>query len=166
MIVRRGLGASPTLVTSISDAITRMENVNPTYHNPGGLIAAPGCTSRTGQIAICPDDVTGRAGLERQVGIDVDRGWTLNELINSWAPACADPICKGNNPSAYAQNVSSWTGLPTDVPLASYGDSGASGSWDTSGIDTLDALNTLDMSSPLVWASAALFAILLYMAVE
>jgi len=106
-------------VSQISAAIARQENVNPSYNNPGGLIAAPGCTSRPGQIAICPDAATGEAGLERQVGIDIDRGWTLNQLINSWAPACSDPICKGNNPSAYSSNVSTWTGLPQDVPLSS-----------------------------------------------
>ena len=161
MIVRtRGLGASPTLVTSISDAITRMENTNPSYNNPGGLIAGPGAigTAPNG-IAIFPDAATGRAALERQVGLDIDRGWTLNQLINSWAPVCPDPICKGNNPTAYSNNVSSWTGLPQDVPLDSY-----SASVDTSG-DVLDMVEASD-GSGWWWAAALGGAILLAVAFE
>ena len=164
----RGLGADPTQVALISSAITRMENVNPSYHNPGGLIAAPGCTSRPGQIAICPDDATGQAGLTRQVGIDIDRGWSLNELINSWAPVCADPICKGNNPTAYANNVSSWTGLPQDVPLVSL-NTDTSAAVDASGapvdFSASDVAAAGD-SSGWYWAAAIGGALVLALAME
>lgn len=168
----RGLGADPALVSSISSAIARMENVNPSYHNPGGLIAAPGCISRPGQIAICPDDATGEAGLERQVGIDIDRGWTLNQLINSWAPVCSDPICQGNNPTAYANNVATWTNLPQDVPLstlntdasAAVAASDVSAPFDLSSI-TAD-LSSMDSTGWMWVAGAVGLAILAYVVLD
>lgn len=115
MYLRRGFGG---LVQDVSAAIARQENVNPSYNNPGGLIAAPGCTSRPGQIAICPDAATGQADLERQVQIYVDSGASLSSMLNAWAPAsCGGTLCTGNNPSVYTQNVSSWTGIDPTVPL-------------------------------------------------
>lgn len=163
----RGLGADPSIVKTLADAITRQENVNPAYHNPGGLIAGPGCTSRPGQIAICPDDATGRADLERQVGIDIDRGWNLSDLINSWAPAqCGGSLCTGNNPSVYTQNVSQWTGFPTDVPLNALDSSASGGSWDT--VDNL-SLPSSDLlpsdSSGWLWAGVALVGALVVVSV-
>lgn len=117
MYLQRGFAG---IVQDISAAIARQENVNPAYNNPGGLIAAPGCTSRPGQIAICPDAATGQADLERQVQIYVDRGATLSSMLNAWAPAsCGGSLCTGNNPSVYTQNVSSWTGIDPNVPLSS-----------------------------------------------
>ena len=148
MYLRRGLGG---MVQDISAAIARQENVASQYNNPGGLIAAPGCTSRAGQIAICPDAATGQADLERQVQVYVDRGATLSSMLNAWAPAsCGGSLCTGNDPSVYAQNVSSWTGLPVDVPLstlaATGGTSSAAGSEPDSSVPALD-LSSLDLSS-------------------
>lgn len=115
MYLRRGLSG---IVQDISAAITRQENVAAQYHNPGGLIAAPGCTARPGQIAICPDDATGYAALERQVQLYIDRGYTLSGMLNKWAPAsCAGTLCIGNDPSAYTRNVAAWTGIDPLTPL-------------------------------------------------
>jgi hypothetical protein len=151
MYLRRGLGG---VVQDVAAAIARQENVNPAYNNPGGLIAAPGCTSRPGQIAICPDAATGQADLERQVQLYVDRGATLASMLNAWAPAsCAGSLCAGNNPSIYTQNVSAWTGLPADIPLstlvASGGTSIAAGSGSDSSVSALDlsSLPSFDISS-------------------
>ena len=164
---RRGLGAAPDVVAKLAAAIARMENVNPAYNNPGGLIAAPGCTSRPGAIAICPDAETGQAGLERQVGLDIDRGMTLADLVNSWAPKCSAPICKGNDPTVYAANVSSWTGFDLNVPLnqlggAVVGDSGGGAASDIP-LDSgalVDA-GTFDLGTAAVWGIGLLAAVLL-----
>jgi len=158
------MGADSSLVSQISSAIARQENVNPSYNNPGGLIAAPGCTSRPGQIAICPDAATGQAGLERQVGIDIDRGWTLNQLINSWAPACSDPICQGNNPSAYSSNVATWTGLPQDVPLSGVDLTAGSGGGSDSLLPDFSSLTSSDSS--WMWAAAIGGALVLALVME
>jgi len=144
----RGVGG---MVQDISAAIKRQENVAPQYNNPGGLIVAPGCTSRPGQIAICPDAATGQADLERQVQLYVDRGATLSSMLNAWAPAsCGGSLCDGNNPSVYTQNVASWTGLPVDVPLSSLAAGGGATPAAGSGSDTSGSaldLSSLDLST-------------------
>jgi hypothetical protein len=164
----RGLGG---IVQDIAAAITRQENVAASYNNPGGLIAAPGCTSRPGQIAICPDLATGQAGLERQVQLDIGRGMTLSELINSWAPKCSLPICKGNDPATYAAHVSDWTGLDLNTPLASMADSGsvsapasASGSWDVPATIDLSGLDFSGGSMLPIALGIGLLAVVLLLA--
>lgn len=107
------------VVQALAAAITRQENVNPTYNNPGALIAAPGCTSRAGAIAICPDAATGEAGLERQIQLYIDRGLSISDMMAKWAPKCDQPICAGNDSATYAANVSSWTGYDSSVPMSS-----------------------------------------------
>ena len=160
----RGLGADPSQVTAISDAIARMENTNPSYNNPGGLVAGPGSTGTAPNgIAIFPDASTGRAALERQVGIDIDRGWSLNQLINSWAPTGCGVMCQGNNPTAYANNVATWTGLPQDVPLNTL-NTDASAAVDAAGV-TFDTSAVGD-SSGWMWAGVIGLAILAAMALD
>lgn len=169
MIVPRGMGA---LTQDLAAAIARQENVNPAYNNPGGLIAAPGCTSRPGQIAICPDPATGQADLERQVQLYINRGYNLSDMINAWAPAsCPGSLCTGNNPSVYTANVATWTGIDPSVPLNQIGTVSPSvsvpPSLDTSPVDTsgLD-LSSIDTSSPWLWAGAAAAVLLLAFALE
>ena len=57
----------------------------------------------------------GQAALDNQIQLNVNRGWTLQDFFNSYAPAAS-----GNNPGVYTQNVASWTGLDPNVPLNSY----------------------------------------------
>ena len=166
MIVPRGMSG---IVQDLASAIARQENVSPAYNNPGGLIAAPGCTSRPGQIAICPDAATGEAGLERQIQLDINRGWTLSDLIGSWAPKCNQPICAGNDPATYTANVATWTGLPTDIPLNSISATGAAAapSLDTSAIDTASVIDLSGFSgSGWIWGGAVAAVLLLALALE
>lgn len=145
MYLRRGVSG---LVQDVSAAIKRQEGVNPAYNNPGGLIAGPGCTSRPGQIAICPDTATGQADLERQVQIYVDQGASLSSMLNAWAPAsCPGSLCTGNNPSVYIANVSGWTGLNPDVPLSDLVAGGGTISAAGSGSDISSSGSGLDLSS-------------------
>jgi hypothetical protein len=133
--IGRGLGASD-LVSQLASAITRQENANPAWNNPGALRAGPGMigTAANG-IAIFPDFATGEAALERQIQLNINRGLTLQEFFagkpgvyGGYAPA-AD----SNRPYEYAANVAGWAGIDSTVPLNQLA-SGASGSWDAADV--------------------------------
>ena len=63
----------------------------------------------------------GRALLERQIQINVDRGATLAALIARWAPPSENDTAK------YIADVSKWTGIPADAVLSRYQDGPAPG---------------------------------------
>lgn len=161
MYVRRGVGG---VVQDIAAAISRQEGINPAYNNPGGLIAAPGCTGRAPNgIVICPDAATGQAALERQIQIDIDRGQSINELIRSWAPVGCGPMCAGNDPATYAANVARWTGIDPNTPLRQLQTSGATGSWDVGPFDlssVVDDASAVDWQSLVPWAIGGLLLLL------
>lgn len=112
----KGLG---TGTLTLAQAITRQENTNPIYNNPGALMSAPSgyCQNgkaSNGMVIFCtPQD--GQAALDNQIQIEQAQGLTLQQMLNSYAPAS-----DGNNPTQYAQNVSSWTGLDINTPLSAY----------------------------------------------
>lgn len=54
----------------------------------------------------------GLAGLYHQVALDIARGWTLEQLISSWAPAS-----DGNRTSEYISETARRVGIPSNVPL-------------------------------------------------
>lgn len=140
MYVRRGLGAS-SLVASIAAAIARQENTNPAYNNPGGLVSGPGqIGTASNGLAIFPDAATGEAALERQIQLYIDRGVSISDLTKAWAPVGCGAMCAGNDPVAYAQHLSSWTGLDPNVPLNQQESSpalsaGATSEWDSAPSD-------------------------------
>jgi hypothetical protein len=146
---RRGMSG---VIQDISAAIARQENVPAQYNNPGGLIAAPGCTSRPGQIAICPDAATGEADLERQVQLYAGRGASIADMIHAWAPACNQPICAGNNPDIYTSNVATWTGLDPNTPINLLAAGGAPDVMAAGAIDTAGFIPGLDFGS-LDWGT-------------
>jgi len=167
----RGLGAS-ALASQVAAAITRQENTNPAYNNPGGLVSGPGQigTAPNG-IAIFPDPATGQTAEVNLVQKYIDNGASIASMINSWAPApsaACGGMCTGNNPSAYAQNVATWTNLDPTVPLNSLTaatGTGAGSSYDTSGsgIDLTSVagfdLSSIDWSSWAPWATVAAIGI-------
>ena len=160
-----GLG---DLVSDISAAITQMENTNPAYNNPGALIAGPGQVGTASNgIAIFPDPATGQAALQRQVQLDIDKGWTLSQLINSWAPTGCGAMCAGNNPTAYTQFVAGQTGIDPNAVLSSLqaGEmSTGDGTVYTPDVSTVDlsSLGSIDFSSLTTWGLLAAGALLLY----
>lgn len=169
-IRRRGLGQTP-LVSSLVAAITRQENTNPNYNNPCALTAGPGATGKAGNgLAIFPDLITGQSACARQIQLDIDRGESIADLTQRWAPTGCGAMCAGNDPVAYAQNLAAWTGLPADVPLSQLASAGASGSWNQSA-GSAD-LATMDFSSLadqpwLPWAIGfGLAAVVLWKIVE
>lgn len=111
------------LIEKLANAIARMEGYTAkkgrgwTNKNPGNLrdVKLPG-----GRWWIWPalphddkgfpmfrTDEDGWAALRRDLGLKIDKGMTLEQLINAWAP----PV--ENRTDVYLENVAAWTGLPT-----------------------------------------------------
>jgi hypothetical protein len=131
---QKGLGQNSTLITAIADSIERQEGYAPgtrayRNNNPGniwdGLDPEHGKTKRIWpqyplddkEFLILPDYATGRALMESQIRIKINRGETLTQLINEWD--------SGDPPSTravYVSNVSQWTGLDPSRPLNMVGD--------------------------------------------
>lgn len=55
----------------------------------------------------------GFAALERDLGLKIERGMTLKQLITAWAP----PV--ENQTDVYIKNVATWTEIDPGVPLKS-----------------------------------------------
>lgn len=126
-------------IRALADAITRMEGYAPgtrawRNNNPGNL---RDYKKTNGQWAIWPtlphDDKgfpqfatpeAGRAALERDLGLKVGRGMTLEQIIYAWAPPS-----DGNNTAQYLANVVAWTKMPAGaVPGAGGAPGGLPGS--------------------------------------
>jgi hypothetical protein len=111
------------LITVLADAITRQEG-RTQNNNPGNIWdgTGPGKPNRiwpdlpldSRGFVIYSTPEAGRAALENQLRIKINRGATLTELLNQWDSG--DPA---SNRATYVSNVASWTGLPTDTPLSS-----------------------------------------------
>lgn len=115
--IRRGMGG---IAQDLAAAITRQEGANPAYNNPGNLRAGPGQTGTSPNgIAIFPDAATGQAALEHQIQLNIGRGLTLEEFFAGKPGVYAGyaPAADANQPNVYAAHVSTWAGIPTDVPL-------------------------------------------------
>ncbi len=109
-----------SLVTDLADAITRQEGANSANNNPGNLMDQyrkiwpqyPHAHNDADNAPVVfPDPATGRAALEHDLAIKINRGMTLTSLLTMYAPPSE------NDTATYIAHVSSWTGIPTDVPL-------------------------------------------------
>ena len=114
----RGLGQ----YSAIASAIQTIEGWFPgsrSYrsNNPGNLMYAgqPGATGADAQgFAIFPDYQTGLNALNNQIALDASRGMTIQQFAHSYAPAAG-----GNNPTSYAAQLASASGLSVNDPLSS-----------------------------------------------
>lgn len=86
-------------------------------HNPGDLRAAPWLVHPViaNNFWKAESAEQGIAGLYHQLALDIARGWSLEQLITSWAPATDH-----NRTDQYLRNIAAMTGLPRDVPLWRY----------------------------------------------
>lgn len=118
---------SPT-VEAIAQAITRQEQVDPRYNNPGALMDVA-YYHQTGQFRLMTfaSLADGLAALYSQIQTNIDRGLTLQEFFagkpgvyGGYAPSGHG----GNDPGVYAANVSNWTGIPLGVPIRNVSYSG------------------------------------------
>ncbi len=118
-----GLGMT---LSDLAAAITRQEGACSapgvcTNNNPGNLRAyAAGQAVDSRGIRVFPDYQSGYDALLAQERLNIGKGLTLSEFFagkpgvyKGYAPA-AD----SNQPNVYAGNVSSWLGIPRDVPLS------------------------------------------------
>lgn len=85
-------------------------------HNPGDLRLAPWLQHPVIENGYwhAESNSQGIAGLYHQIALDIARGYTLRQLINSWAPNGDG----ANAPGTYLANVLQWTGITNpDQPL-------------------------------------------------
>ncbi len=122
-----GVGELGFSLDQLAGAITRQEGacsapgvcVN---NNPGNLRAYRSDQPVDSRgIRIFPSFEAGYAALIGQEQINIGKGLTTQEFFGGKPgvyPGYA-PAADNNNPTGYAANVSSWLGIPSDVPLSS-----------------------------------------------
>lgn len=119
--------SSPTLAfPSIDAAIAQMEGYNTpgtiaqTQNNPGNLVYGPfaqqyGATPGTNGIATFPSAAQGLQAQDALVQYYANKGSTISDLLNAWAPASVP----GNDPTGYANYVAEQAGTNPNTPLSS-----------------------------------------------
>lgn len=120
-----GLGT----MQQVMGTIVTTEGARSALNNPGNLIyvgqagASPSQYSFVGKDGRTyyyaqfdtPDD--GQTALQNQISLDAQRGMTIQQFTNSYAPAGGSG--NTNNPTAYAQYIANATGLSVNDPLSS-----------------------------------------------
>lgn len=84
-------------------------------YNPGNMRSGvPGYDSigRNAGFAIFPNEETGFGAMLSNLGSSRYQSLSVGGAIATWAPGS-----DGNNPAAYARQVSSWTGLSSNTPM-------------------------------------------------
>jgi hypothetical protein len=119
------------LIQAIANAIQAQEGYYPgsrafRNNNPGNIWdgLSPGKTKRIWNqypidadgFLILPDYATGRALMEGQISLKINRGETLTQLINEW-----DSSDSTATRATYVANVSTATGLDPNAPLNTLG---------------------------------------------
>lgn len=127
-----GVGTlSPSALQTIAATITQVEGSNPAYasnNNPGDLlyVGQAGATKGSGGFAAFPTLEAGQNALYAQIQNYADRGLSIQDMMNIYAPA-SQP---GNNPDLYAGYIAGALGVTPDTSLnALEGDGGDGGSW-------------------------------------
>lgn len=123
LVLRRGMGDFSTL----ANAIVRQEGYNAALaplNNPGNLIYAKQAGATPVTIggttwASWPTYQAGYNALLNQIALDASRGLTISDFTAKYAPKCNLPVCAGNDPVTYANNISAAVGLSPSDPLSS-----------------------------------------------
>lgn len=148
--IARGAGLGD-LTGDLAQAIARFEGYNVAgsvaqrNNNPGNLRAGVGQVGTdAGGYAVFATSADGWNALENQIGLNVNRGLTLDEFFAGKTgvyPGYA-PSGDANNPTNYANTVAGWIGIDPTVPLealegsaAIAPSSAAAGAIDTAGLD-------------------------------
>ena len=106
-------------IDDLAAAIARQEGTGCGSNNNPGNLRTWGSLPVSRGFAVFPTCDAGWAALRQQVQRNVNRGLTLEEFFAGKTgvyPGYA-PAADNNQPSMYARNVSTWTGLPLGVPL-------------------------------------------------
>lgn len=107
-----GFGTPGTLAQRNNNPGNLMYGSFATSHGASGAVASPG-----GILAVFPDATTGAAAEDALVSQYANQGYTIQGLINAWAPGTAP----GNTPQStqnYVNNVASIVGVPASTPLS------------------------------------------------
>lgn len=115
------------LINKIAKAIARqegfmaMKGLGWECNNPGNLRDVKLATGKwwlwpqhqhtSGGFPMFPTLSEGFAALEKDLGIKINKGWSLRKVISAWAP----PI--ENDTETYLKNVATWTGIDTEAVL-------------------------------------------------
>lgn len=132
---------------AIAQAIARMENVDPRYNNPGGIMDLS-----TGRLRVFPTQQAGWDALYNQINLNISRGLTLEEFFAGKPGVYAG---YSSDTPYYASTVSGWLGVPENVPLVSLLNMG-SGQPSAVSAANLDWTGLLSWEAPEVpaWAVA------------
>ena len=144
-----GWGLGDALVDSMAAAITQMEGVNPHFapnNNPGNLVyvGQPGATLGAGGFAAFPTLAAGQAALDAQIQSQINKGQSITDFFNQYAPGNTTNAAGGVQTPAATQNyintVSAQLGIDPSTPLnsvqASYSGPGSVSSSDSSSTDS------------------------------
>lgn len=110
-------GMGDTLAQSIAqfEGFNISGSVAQRNNNPGNLRASPYATGKDSRgYAIFPDSQTGWSALDYQLGLYSQRGLTLQEMVNIYAPASDN-----NSPSSYLSFLESKLGVGPSAPVSS-----------------------------------------------
>lgn len=159
----RGLG--DTLVSSLAAAIRQVEGYNPNFapnNNPGNLIyvgpnqnGQTGVTKGAGGFAKFMSPASGESALEWQAQNYIDRGYTLTDFINTWAPPNTQNDAGGKQTQQmttnYVASVAASTGIDPNIPLnsiqSSYSGPGSYSPSDSSSFDSSTDTSSDPLSS-------------------
>lgn len=121
IFVPRGLGQTSSAIQTIAAAIQTQEGYYPgsiayTNNNPGNLIYAgqPGATKGANGFAVFDSYQDGLNALYSQIQSYANRGMTIQDMMNVYAPASVP----GNNPTLYASNIANSLGTTPDASLS------------------------------------------------
>lgn len=115
-----------SFIDDIAAAIARQEGGGCGPNNNPGNLRNWGSLPTSRGFAVFPTCDAGWSALRQQVQRNVDRGLTLEEFFGGKPgvyPGYA-PAADQNQPAVYAANVSTWTGIPQNVPLNELGQPG------------------------------------------
>jgi len=86
-------------------------------NNPGDLRGAPWLQHPiiVGGFWVAASPAQGIAGLYHQIALRVAEGWTLRQLLYSWAPPS-----DGNNTLQYVKDTARRCGIDADTPIQNY----------------------------------------------
>lgn len=114
---------------------------NLTYAGQAGATPVQVCNPNCHQFASFDSYDDGLTALDNQIALDASRGQTIQQFINSYAPASDN-----NNPTSYAAQITATTGLSVNDPLSSALTPGASASADAGSTPLNLSLDTTDAS--------------------
>jgi hypothetical protein len=143
MLIGLGTTSSPNAAI-IANTIQQVEGYYPgslayTNNNPGNLIfvGQAGATQGAGGFASFPSYDAGYQALLNQIQNYANRGLTIDQMMNLYAPAGQG----SNNPTAYANTIAGALGVSTDTTVAN-ALAGAGSSAATAGVLSTDPFSS------------------------